>query len=136
MGSGTNSAGTNPANCGVPTIIYSEEYFARSANGQIQSASRGGKILINRTAIGRWSAVLTTPHPEGVNYHPSFQPEEQSDAGHRDGIDMHIVQGTLTAAGFDFMLTTGDNGTAADAYVDAPFTIGIDSPVTVMAPLP
>jgi hypothetical protein len=109
--------------------IYSEEYFAKTLNGTTQSSSRN--MTITRTAVGRWTVSLAIAHPEGINYHPSVQVEEQS--ANRDGIFAHIVQGSLTATGFNLELYTGDNGGTEDVYVDTPFTIGIDSPVTVIA---
>lgn len=113
-------------------VIYSEEYFAKSTDGLTQSGNRG--LTVARSSTGVWTATLATAHPDGVDYHPSIQVEEQDGAGNRDGIDPHIIQGSVSATGFKFMLTTGDNGTGADGYVDTPFTIGIDSPVTVLAP--
>lgn len=115
---------------GTPKIIYSEEYFARSINGSTQSSSRN--MTITKAANNIWTAVLSSAHPDGVNYHPSITPEEQF--ANRDGVIAQVVQGTQTANGFDFMLLTGDNGlNPDDINVVAPFTIGIDSPVTVLA---
>lgn len=112
----------------VTRVIYSEEYFAKTVNGTTQSSNRN--LTITRTAQGRWTVVLSTPHPEGINYHPSITVEEQ--LANRDSVDVHVIQGTQTATGFDIMLSTGDNGGAADTLVDTPFTISIDSPVTVL----
>lgn len=108
--------------------IYSEEFFAKTVNGTTQSGSRNLKIT--RTAVGQWSAVLNPAHPDGVDYHPSFTAEEQS--ANRDTPDITIVQGSQTANGFSFQITTGDNGATADVYVDTPFTIGINAPVSVI----
>lgn len=108
-------------------IIYSEEYFARTANGLIQSGNRN--LTITRTAVGLWTAVLATAHPNGVDYHPTITAEEQAT---RDTPDITIVQGSQTPTGFDIQVTTGDNGATADLLVDTPFTVGISAPVTVV----
>ena len=108
--------------------IYSEEYFGKSSNGVVQNGGRN--MDLDRTGTGLWTVTITPPHPDGVDYHPSIQVEEQ--ANNRDAVDAHVIQGTQTANGFDMMLTTGDNGTGADTLVNTPFTIGIDSPVTVV----
>ena len=110
------------------SVIRSEEYFASTADGATQSATR--QLTITRSAVGQWSAVLSPAHVDGVDYHVSFTGEEQS--ANRDAPDFTIVQGSKTATGFDFQITTGDNGGTADVYIDTPFTIGIDAPVTVL----
>lgn len=109
-------------------VIYSEEYFARSLNGLTQLAARNATIT--RTAAGQWTVALATAHPDGVNYHVSLTAEEQS--ANRDTPDITVVQGTQTATGFQIQITTGDNGTSADAYIDTPWSFGIDAPVTVL----
>lgn len=116
---------------GTSILIYSQEYFARTANGTSQSSSRN--MNISRTGVGRWTVSLTPGHPDGVNYHPSITMEEQS--ANRDGILGHIVQGSQTVSGFDLELMTGDNGPTEDTYVDTPFSIGISAPVTVIRPI-
>lgn len=108
--------------------VYVETYFGRSANGTTSSAVR--ESTLTRTAPGQWSVVLTTPHPDGVNYHPSLTVEEQS--ANRDSVDIQVVQGTQTANGFDIMLTTGDNGGSEDTYVDAPWSFAVTAPTTVI----
>ena len=114
---------------GTPRVIYSEEYFARSANGTTQSSARN--MTVTQNANNTWTATLTPPHPDGVNYHPSITPEEQF--ANRDGVIAQVVQGTLTASGFDFMLITGDNGGSQDLVVtNTPYTVSIDAPVTVI----
>lgn len=109
-------------------VIWSEEYFASSVNGTTQSANRN--LTIVRTAVGQWSATLNGDHESGTNYHVSFTAEEQS--ANRDTPDITIVQGSKTNSSFDFQITTGDNGASADGYVDTPFTVGINCPVTVL----
>lgn len=109
-------------------VIRSEEYFAMSTNGTTQASVR--QMSISRTAVGRWNVTLSPPHPDGLNYHPSFTAEEQS--SNRDTPDITIVQGTRSSSGFEIQITTGDNGGAADVYIDTPFSIGINSPITVL----
>lgn len=108
-------------------VVYHEEYFASSENGTTQGGARN--MSITRNSTGFWTAILNTPHADGVNYHVSLTAEEQ--ANFRDGMDIHVVQGTKTANGFDFMITAGDNGARADGYVDTPFTLSINAPITI-----
>ena len=124
----TSHAYIEPELTTTTKTIRSEEYFASSVDGLAQATNR--QIAVSRSAVGQWSAVLSPAHPDGVDYHVSFVAEEQS--ANRDTPDITIVQGTKTANGFDFQITTGDNGGVADVYIDTPFTIGIDSPVDVI----
>jgi len=89
--------------------IYSEEYYASSDDGLTQTSAR--QLTIGRGDVGQWkqSALRDTP-------------------------DITIVQGTKSASGFGFQITTGDNGGTEDVYIDTPFTIGIDAPVVVVVP--
>ena len=119
---------SNPSLSVSTKDVYVEEYFARSEDGQTQSGNRNATIT--RTALGRWDVVLATAHPDGVNYHPSLTTEEQS--ANRDMPDISVVQGSVTANGFSIQITTGDNGGTADGYVDTPWSLGIDSPCTVV----
>lgn len=107
--------------------IYSEEYFAAS-NGSTMIGSRN--VTMTRTGVGRWDVTITPAHPHGVNYHVSFEAEEQS--ANRDAPDITIVQGSKTASSFSIQITTGDNGGTADVYIDTPFTLAIDAPVDVI----
>lgn len=109
-------------------VIYSEEYFVRSSDGLTQSSSRNINLVNN--GPGQWTVNLTTPHPDGVNYHPSITVEEQD--SNRDSVIPQIVQGSQTASSFDLMLLTGDNGGNADGYVISPFSISISSPISVI----
>jgi len=119
-----------PAPLVTTSTVYSEEYFARTANGTTSPAANNRQMTMTRTALGQWDVVLNPAHPDGVNYHASFTAEEQS--ANRDTPDITIVQGSQTANGFSLQITTGDNGGAVDSYVDTPFTIGIDAPVQVV----
>lgn len=84
-----------------------------------------------RTAVGRWTVTMPTAHPDGVNFHPTVIAEEQG--VNRDTPDITIVQGTQNnSTTFDIQITTGDNGGAADTYVDAPWSVGITRPITVL----
>ena len=108
--------------------VYSEEYYAATADGQGQSGSRN--VTMTRTAVGQWDVVMTPAHPDGIDYHVSFEAEEQNT--NRDAPDLTIVQGSKTASTFMVQITTGDNGGTADVYIDTPFTLAIDAPVEVM----
>ena len=108
--------------------VYSEEYYAATADGLIQSGSRN--VTMTRTAVGQWDVVMASAHPDGIDYHVSFEAEEQST--NRDAPDLTIVQGSKTASTFMVQVTTGDNGGTADVYIDTPFTLAIDAPVEVV----
>lgn len=108
--------------------IYQDAYFGRSANGTTSSSTRG--LTLTRTAVGRWTVVFTTAHPDGAEYNPSFTAEEQ--AANRDTPYITVVQGTQNAGGFQLQIVTGDNGATADAYVDTPFSLSVSSPITVV----
>lgn len=107
--------------------VWSEEYFA-STDGTVQTADR--QVTMTRTGGGQWTVTLNPPHPSGTDYHVSFVAEEQSVV--RDTPDVTIVQGTKTTSGFEFQITTGDNGGNSDTYVDTPVSIGIDAPVEII----
>ena len=119
-----------PAPLVTTSTVYSEEYFARTADGTTSPAANNRQMTMTRTALGQWDVVLNPAHPDGVDYHASITAEEQS--ANRDTPDITIVQGSQTANGFSLQITTGDNGGAVDSYVDTPFTIGIDAPVQVV----
>ena len=112
----------------TPLGLYAEEYFASSANGTTQGSTRNATMT--RTGVGLWNVALSPAHPDGVDYHVSLTAEEQS--ANRDTPDITIVQGTKTASGFSLQITTGDNGGAADVYIDTPFTLSIDAPLDVL----
>lgn len=115
----------------VTEEIRPEVYFARSADGSLQSSSRAATIT--RNARGRWTVAFSSPHPDGVDYHPSLTPEEQ--LSNRDSVDIQVIEGTQTANGFQIMMTTGDNGGAGDTFVDAPWSFSVTAPVTVVTGL-
>ena len=108
--------------------IFHENYAGRSANGTTTSFVRNSTMT--RTAVGRWQVRFTGAHPQGANYTPNFEAEEES--ANRDTPDITIVQGTQNANGFDVQITTGDNGATADDYVDTPWSWDVESPVTVV----
>ncbi len=110
-------------------VVYSEEYFGYWAPGVLPAVRN---ITLTQTGVGQWDVVFATPHPDGIAYHPSLTTEEESNL--RDTPDITVVQGSKTPLGFQIQITTGDNGGGADIYVDAPFSIGVDAPVTVAAP--
>lgn len=107
--------------------IY-EEHYAGGASPTVQVWNRN--LTLTRTAVGRWNATFVGAHPDGAEYHVTATAEEQS--GVRDTPDITVVQGSKTAAGFQLQITTGDNGGAADAYVDTPFTVAVNAPQTVV----
>ena len=108
--------------------VYSEEYYASSTDGATQAGGRA--VSMTRTAVGQWDVVLDTAHPDDLEYHVSFTAEEQQE--NRDTPDITIVQGSKTATSFMVQITTGDNGGVADVYIDTPFTLAIDAPVSVL----
>lgn len=108
--------------------VYVEEYAGRSSNGTTQLFARNATMT--RTAAGRWTVVLSPAHPDGVNYAPKVVAEEQSNT--RDTPDITVVQGSISATGFQIQITTGDNGGVADTYVDTPWTWSVNSPVTLI----
>lgn len=115
---------------GTPVTIYPEVYAAGSDNGLVQAWSRN--MTITRNAQGQWTAVFSTPHPDGTAYHPSLTNQESFAT--RDARDIQIIQGSKTANGFRYMLTTGDNGGAADSLQDEPHSVSVAAPVEVLAP--
>lgn len=109
-------------------VIY-PEYYAAGASGTAQLWSRN--MTIARLGVGRWRATFTNPHPDGVNYHPTLTVSEP--LNRRDARDIQVVDGTKAATGFDYMITTGDNGGAADALQDNPHSVGVTAPVSVQS---
>lgn len=110
-------------------IILVEQYRGRSSNGT--TVQHVVSATMTRTAVGRWQVRFTGgTHPNGESYTVETQAEEQSNL--RDTPDITVVQGTQNASGFDIQITTGDNGGAADVYVDTPWSWGVESPVTVV----
>lgn len=120
----------NATPIGTQQTIKASVYEGGSDNGTTQSWNDG--VTLTRTALGRWTATFDTPHPNGTNYHPTLTSQEQS--GNRDVPDITIVQGSKTANGFQYQITTGDNGGTADAYVDTPHTIGVTAPIDLLMP--
>ena len=112
--------------------IYVEEFAGGSSDGQ-QSGAWVRNATVSRTAGGRWTVTFATPHPDGVNYNPSFSWEESGTA--RDNPKIGIVQGTKTANGFNVMITVDDNGGTADPYSDQPWSFGVTAPITVLIPV-
>lgn len=109
--------------------ILHERYRGRSATGT--TVQHAVNSTMTRTAVGRWQVRFTGgTHPNGESYTPSVTAEEQS--ANRDTPDITIVQGTQNASGFDIQITTGDNGGAADGYVDTPWSWGVESPLSVV----
>ncbi|WP_397363587.1 hypothetical protein [Olleya sp. R77988] len=75
---------------------------------------------VTRTATGRYNVVFDNPHPNGPNYDVTFGADESVTL--RDGIILHVVEGSRTANGFSVYLGTGDNGGTADLLVDTPWS--------------
>ena len=112
------------------STIYSEQYFGITSDGLTSNAANNRLMNMTRTEVGKWDIVINPPHPNGVNYHPSITAEEED--ANKDVPDITVIQGSQTANGFSINITTGDNGAASDTLVDAPFTVGISAPVTVI----
>ena len=75
-----------------------------------------GSSRTTRTNTGRYNVRFSTPHPNGANYPISLGVRVD---GNRDGRIIQVVDGTQNANGFNVVILTGDNGTAADPYVDS-----------------
>lgn len=111
--------------------IYVEEFAGGSSNGQ-QSGAWTRNATVARTAGGRWTVTFASPHPDGVDYNPSFSWEESGTA--RRNPKIGIVQGSKTANGFNVMITVDDNGGTADVYSDQPWSFGVTAPRVVLIP--
>lgn len=110
-------------------LILHERYRGRSATGT--TVQHAVDSTMTRTAVGRWQVRFTGgTHPNGESYTPHLTAEEQD--ANRDTPDITIVQGSQNASGFDIQITTGDNGGTADAYVDTPWSWGVEAPITVV----
>lgn len=105
-----------------------EVYRGRSTNGTTQSFASNSSMI--RTGVGQWTVNFTTTHPEGVNYTPHLVTEEQGTI--RDTPYITVVQGSQTANGFQIQIVEGDNGGAADAYTDAPWSYGVEAPIAAL----
>ena len=77
-------------------------------------------MTIARTNSGRYTVTLNTLHPNGTDYAVFLTGVE---GANRDNPKVVEVDGTRTASGFDLMVTTDDNGGAADVYVDDEFSV-------------
>ena len=110
-------------------LIEYEKYRGRSATGT--TVQHVDNATMTRTAVGQWQVRFTGgTHPNGESYTPHLTAEEQ--LANRDGVIIQIVQGTQNASGFDVMMITGDNGGAADGFVDSPWSWGVEAPITVV----
>jgi len=112
--------------------IYEETYAGGTDDGFGQAWGRN--LRMRRVAIGVWDVGFAFPHPDGTNYAVSVLTEEQSNL--RDSVLPWVTQGSKSAFGFQISLATGDNGLAADLYVDTPFTVSVDAPVDLLEPAP
>ena len=111
--------------------IYVETFAAGSANGTTQAWARDATIT--RFGTGHWRVAFGFAHPDGVDYAVSIVTEEGT---LRDTPLWYVDEGTKTANGFDLSIVTGDNGRAADIFVDAPFTFSVAAPIDVLTPAP
>ena len=115
---------------GIETVIRTEAHFGSSEDGTTVATTRN--LEMRRTAAGQWQVRFPSPHPDGVAYFAGFTAHEEE--ANRDAPDITIVQGSKNANGFDLQITTGDNGTGADPYVDTPFDVKVNGPITVLTP--
>ena len=109
--------------------IYEEFYAGGSDDGRSQTWGRN--VRMSRNAVGQWTVRFGSPHPDGTDYAIDFSVEEGTA---RDSVLLQVVQGSMTANGFDIFLATGDNGGTTDSFVDTPFTISVDAPIEVLGP--
>lgn len=112
----------------VTQTIYVEYYKGRSSSGT--NVEHVLNATMTRTDVGRWQVRFNKPHQEGESYTIVTQPEEES--SFRDTPDVTVVQGSQNANGFDIQIHTGDNGSTADRYVDAPWSWGVEHPIQVL----
>ena len=111
---------------GGPVTLYPEWYAGGSSDGQ-QAGSWGRNATVTRIAVGRWNVALGVAHPDGTDYHASFNWEESPTL--RDNPKIGIEEGSKTANGFTIMITIDDNGGTADGLIDQPWSFGICAPV-------
>lgn len=96
-------------------VIVGHASGYQSTNTTIQSRNAS----ITRTAVGRYTVIFFTPHPDGSNYEVLFGSEED---GNRDIPKQAVIEGTRTANGFQMTNTVDDNGGGADVYNDEPWS--------------
>jgi hypothetical protein len=112
----------------VTTEQIRGEVCAGAADDAAVDWVRGATMT--RLAVGLWRITFGSPHPDGDEYNPVLTSEEESNF--RDTPDITVVEGTLSATGFDYQITTGDNGAGADVYVDTPHSWSVFKPVDVI----
>lgn len=110
------------------TTIYAEFAAGRSDTNTNVAFTRSATMT--RTNSGRWTIAFDASHPDGEDYVVCTTAEEES--GNRDTPDITVVQGSMTANGFDLQIVTGDNGGTADVYVDTPFQWSVSGPIVVL----
>lgn len=89
---------------------------------------------ITRTNTGRYTVAFpgANPHPSGNNYPITFGGRVNSANNARDARDVQVVQGSQSATGFNVIVTTGDNGTGADPYVDDHWYFSVPATIRVI----
>lgn len=95
--------------------------FISNAGATLQGVGNHGSS--SQILGGRYQVNFGSAHPNGANYAVVFGGEE--DAANRDSRDIHLIEGSRTATGFQVMITTGDNGGGADTYVNEDFSYSV-----------
>jgi len=112
----------------VEAVTVNVMHFGgRSQNGVSVSYARN--CTVTRVATGLWNVAFATPHPLGVNYHPSLVVEEQADIA--DPATAVVVQGTQLATGFQVRLYVRDNVGIKDIPTNVPWSFEASVPVNL-----
>ena len=81
----------------------------------------------------RYEIRYAAPHPDGANHVPQVHGVSNEPNG--DESNVAIVEGSITAAGFDVITTVDDNAVAEDPQVFLNFTFEVDAPLAVVVGL-
>ena len=109
----------------INTDLNSETFIRTVACAKILSSGNNSKAIncsVARTAVGRFTFTFTNPRPS-VNYVINLTIAENSVT--LDDVLIQVVNGTQTAAGFNYYIHEQDNGTGAGTYVDRPSFVSI-----------
>ena len=109
----------------IPTLV-TETISVIHAEGRTKNALvqfYGVNAKMKRQAVGQWAVSFGSPHPLSDKYAIIASSEEQGKL--RDLPSVTIVQGSISSGGFKVQITTGDNSSTADTYVDTPWSFAV-----------